>query len=212
MCIRDRNTDDNDNGRPENGDPDPDDTSDGNEADANERPDSEDSSTGNQPSELPSEDELIDEAVEAAKEAGVKWGKDKIKEWAKETLEKLAPTVKNALDLSKKMLKGIEAFFTGVEVGQDLKAVGDGYREGERNEAIIPTVEKWTTKGVESVGNAIPGSEHVPGYGEAVKQTSEQAGKDTAHVLKTIQDGGFRSKDTLREFKSQNPELDLPTS
>ena len=67
-------------------------------------------------------------------------------------------------------------------------------------------------KGAEAVGNAVPGSEYVPGYGEAVKQTSEQAGKDTAHVLKTIQDGGFRSKDTLREFKSQNPELDLPTS
>ncbi len=211
MTAGGEDTGDDGNG-PENSGADPDDASGENESNTNERPDSEDSSAGNQPSELPSEDELIDEAVEAAKEAGVNWGKDKIKEWAKGLLEKLAPTVKNALDLSKKMVKGIEAFFTGVEVGQDLKAVGDGYREGERNEAIIPTVEKWTTKGVESVGNAIPGSEYVPGYGEAAKQTSEQAGKDTAHVLKTIQDGGFRSKDTLREFKSQNPELDLPTS
>lgn len=198
---------------PESGGTDPDDAPGEHEGNTDERPDSEDSShAGSQPDELPSEEELVDAVKEAAKEAGVKYGKDKIEEWAKKTLEKIAPAVKNALDLAKKMLKGIEAFFTGVEVGQDLKAVGDGYREGERNEAIIPTVEKWTTKGAEAVGNAVPGSEYVPGYGEAVKQTSEQAGKDTAHVLKTIQDGGFRSKDTLREFKSQNPELDLPTS
>ena len=89
---------------------------------------------------------------------------------------------KRPLILPKKMLKGIEAFFTGVEVGQDLKAVGDGYREGERNEAIIPTVEKVDDKRRGAVGNAVPGSEYVPGYGEAVKQTSEQAEK-TRHTF-----------------------------